>query len=245
MSGILIYTKEQARLNKFAVKKFEKNLDVKTVEPDYKGDADFVINRTNDYKIGEFYESRGIRVYNPSSLSKLANDKQACYEFMAENGVEIMPVNYAEVPAVKKKIDGHGGHEVFMLTSREPFENGYVYQKLCDTPGKDLRVFLIGGKIVASILRKSKSDFRSNYSLGGTASPYTLSESEINSVKKITALVKSDYIGIDFIFNGGKPIFNEIEDSVGARTVYKYTNIDILKLYCDYIKEENEKEIKR
>ena len=55
---------------------------------------------------------------------------------------------------------------------------------------------------------------------------------------KIASLLKFDYIGIDFVFNEGKIVFNEIEDSVGSRMVYEKTDIDILRLYCDYIKKE-------
>ena len=243
MSGVLIYTKEEAQRNGFAVKKFVENLGVGLVDESYQGNADFVINRTNNYKVAECFEQKGIRVFNPSSLSRLANDKQRCYEFMADNGIEILPINYTSVPVVKKKIDGHGGTEVEMLTAAEDFQKGYVYQKPCDTLGKDLRVWVIGGEIITAILRESKTDFRSNFCLGGSAMPYTLSSDEKQLVKKITALVKSDYIGIDFIFNNGRLVFNEIEDTVGARMVYDQTDIDILSLYCDYIKEElkNEK----
>ncbi len=238
MSGILIYTQAEAQRNSFAVEKFKKNLDITLVNESYKGSADFVINRTNDYKIGEYYEQMGIRVFNPSALSRLANDKQKCYEFMQDNGIEIMPINYTGIPAVKKKIDGHGGTEVTVLTKAEDFENGYVYQKPCDTLGRDLRVWVIGGKIVTSILRESKTDFRSNFCLGGSATPYTLNDIEREQINKIIALIKIDYIGIDFIFNGGRLVFNEIEDTVGARMVYEKTDIDIIKLYCEYIKQE-------
>lgn len=238
MSGILIYTQAEAERNKFAVKKFKDNLDIKLVDESYRGNADFVINRTNDYKIGEYYEQLGIRVFNPSRLSELANDKQKCYEFMQGKGIEIMPINYTGIPAVKKKIDGHGGTEVTMLTKAENFENGYVYQKPCDTLGKDLRVWVIGNEIVTAILRESKADFRSNFCLGGTATPYTLSDTEREQIQKIISLVESDYIGIDFIFNNGRLVFNEIEDTVGARMVYEKTDIDIIKLYCEYIKQE-------
>lgn len=243
MSGVLIYTKEEAQRNGFAVNKFVENLGVSLVDESYQGNADFVINRTNNYKVAECFEQKGIRVFNPSSLSRLANDKQCCYEFMADNGIEIMPINYSGVPVVKKKIDGHGGTEVEMLTAAEDFQKGYVYQKPCDTLGKDLRVWVIGGEIITAILRESKTDFRSNFCLGGSAMPYTLSSDEKQLVKRITALVKSDYIGIDFVFNNGRLVFNEIEDTVGARMVYDQTDIDILSLYCDYIKEElkNEK----
>ncbi|MGN1329060.1 MAG: RimK family alpha-L-glutamate ligase [Eubacterium sp.] len=236
MSGILIYTKEEAKRNKFAVEKFRENLDVILVNENYREEADFVINRTNDYKIAEFYEDKGIRVFNPSSLSRLANDKQLCYEFMQSHGVPIMPINYDGIPAVKKKIDGKGGAEVFMIDKKEPFEKDYVYQMPCDTLGKDLRVWVIGGEIICSILRESDSDFRSNFCLGGKAMPYNLNEKETALVKKIISLINADYIGIDFLFHNGELVFNEIEDTVGARMVYEKTDIDILNSYCKYIK---------
>ena len=236
MSGVLIYTLQEAKRNAFSVDKYKKFLGIKLVDENYRGDADFVINRTNDYRIGEFFENRGIRVFNPSSLSRLANDKQLCYEFMEKNGVDIMPVNYKGAPVVKKKTDGSGGKQVYLLDKAEPFEEGYVYQKPCDTLGKDLRVWVIGGEIITSVLRESKTDFRSNFCLGGSATPYTLSNEERKFVEKAVNLVSCDYAGFDFLFNNGRLVFNEIEDTVGARMVYSVSDIDIIKLYCDYIK---------
>lgn len=236
MSGILIYTEEEARRNAFAIEKFRQSLDITLVDECYRGEADFVVNRTNNYRIGEYFEQRGIRVFNPSSLSKIANDKQTCYDFMQKNGIEIMPTRYKGAPVIKKSINGHGGTEVFMLNAPEPFKYGYVYQKPCDTLGRDLRIWAIGGKIVTAILRESKTDFRSNFCLGGTATPYSLSGGEARLAEKILSLISSDYIGIDFIFNNNHLVFNEIEDTVGARMVYTKTDIDIIKMYCDYIK---------
>ena len=241
MSGILIYSREEAKRNAFSIEKYKENLNINLVlqeAVDFSLNADFVINRTNDYKIAEGFEKRGIRVFNPSVLTKLANNKQACYEFMQKNGIEIMPVNYSGVPAVKKAVNGKGGTEVFMINEKEPFESGYVYQKPASDLGKDLRVWLINGKIEAAILRESKSDFRANFCLGGSAKPYALSDEEKNLIYNISSLIKYDYIGIDFVFNSGKIVFNEIEDSVGARMIYALTNMDIIKNYCKYIMQE-------
>lgn len=240
MSGILVYSEYEAKRNAFAVEKFRQNLDIKLVfesDVDFSSNPDFVVNRTNHYEIAEGFEQKGIRVFNPSSLTRLANDKQKCYEFMAENGIEIMPINYTGVPVVKKARGGKGGTEVFMLHKAEPFENGFVYQKPASDLGRDLRVWLIGGEIIASVLRQSETDFRSNFCLGGSASVYSLSDEERELVKKISSLVSYDYIGIDFVFNRGKIVFNEIEDTVGARMVYDKTDIDIISKYCKYIKE--------
>jgi len=238
MSGILIYTKEEARRNAFAVNKFKENLDIKLVDEKYKGYADFVINRTNDYKIAEYFENKGIRVFNASSLSRLANDKQLCCEFMDKNGIPVMEYNYKGIPAVKKPVGGHGGQGVELITKKEEFEHGFIYQKPCDTIGRDLRVWVIGGKIITSIMRVNENDFRSNFCLGGKAVPHNMNREEISLVNQITELIHADYIGIDFIFHNGHPIFNEIEDTVGARMVYEKTDIDIIKMYCEYIKGE-------
>ena len=241
MSGILIYSKEEAKRNAFAVEKFKSNLGVNLVfedEVDFSLLPDFVINRTNNYITAEKFEQAGVRVFNPSSLSYLANNKQRCYEFMAENGIEIMPVNYTGVPCVKKAVNGKGGTQVYWLDKKEKAGKGFVYQKPASDLGRDLRVWLLGGNIVCSVLRESNSDFRSNYCLGGKATVYDLSAEERALVYNIANKIEYDYIGIDFVFNGGKIVFNEIEDSVGARMVYDKTNIDILNLYCDYIKSK-------
>ena len=42
-------------------------------------------------------------------------------------------------------------------------------------------------------------------------------------------------VGIDFLFKNNQLILNEIEDVVGCRMVYTYTDIDIAQLYIDYI----------
>lgn len=242
MNTLLIYSKEEAERNSFAVSVFEKELGAKLVlqnEVSFDEKADCVINRTNSGEIALCFEKRGIRVFNPSSLSFLANDKQHCYEFMSQNGIEIMPVNQTKAPVVIKPTDGKGGQGVRLVESGEfEIEDGFVYQKPASDLGKDLRVWLIGGEIICSILRESKTDFRSNFCLGGNATPYTLSAEETALVMKIQSLIKYDYIGIDFVFDNGRAVFNEIEDSVGARMVYTCTNTDILSLYCDYIKKE-------
>lgn len=236
MSGILVYSQEEAERNSYVVERFVSGLGVRLVEPSYRGLADYVINRSNDYKIAEFYEQNGIRVFNPSSLSKIANDKQSCYDFMEQNGIEIMPTRCAVPPFVKKPKDGHGGMGVVMCNSADDYDENMVCQQVATDVGRDVRVWVLGGKIIASILRKSDTDFRSNYCLGGSAEIYNLSADEQCLVQRIIDLVDGDYFGVDFVFNNGKMVFNEIEDTVGARMIYDLTDIDIIAKYIDYIK---------
>ncbi len=238
MRPILIYSKKEAERNAFAVNKICSLLGAELKTPDYDGGAEFVINRSNDFRVAERFEKRGIRVFNPSEFSYLANDKQRCYDFMEQNGIEIMPTRYKTPPFVKKPRDGHGGRGVIMCNFEDDYDENTVCQKPASDLGRDLRVWVIGGEIVASMLRVSNTDFRSNFCLGGKALSYELSEGEVTLIKKIISLVKGDYYGIDFVFDSGKAVFNELEDTVGARMLYEKGDIDILALYCEYIKNQ-------
>ena len=53
MSGVLIYSEKEAKRNTFAINKFKEELGVTLAINDYDGSADFIINRTNNYKIAE------------------------------------------------------------------------------------------------------------------------------------------------------------------------------------------------
>lgn len=238
MNPILVYSPQEAVRNAFVVEKMKSELGAKLVSPSYRGEADFVINRSNDFEIAQFYEAQGVRVFNPAFFSKIANDKQLCYDYMQKNGIEIMPTRYSTPPFVKKPKNSHGGQGVVMCNSESEYDENMVCQKAASDFGRDVRLWVLGGKIECAILRISDTDFRSNYCLGGRAQIYNLSADEIRQAEKIISLVNGDYYGIDFVFNHGNAVFNELEDAVGARMVYDLTDIDIIGKYIRYIKAQ-------
>ncbi len=234
---IVVYSKQEAERNAFAIKKFKDLLGAELVTPDYRGEADCVINRSNTAEIARFYEARGVRVFNPAAFTALANDKQAAYDFMEAHGIPVLPTRYGTPPFIKKPRDGHGGAGVMMCKSAAEYDETMVCQKPADTLGRDLRVWVLGGRIYGAMLRVSETDFRANFCLGGRATAYTLNGEETALVKKITTLVKGDYYGVDLVFDGGKPVFNELEDAVGARMLYSCTEKDVLLDYAEYIRQ--------
>lgn len=239
MKTILVYSPEEAKRNSFVVKKFREQLGAELVDPTARVRADVVINRSNDFGVANYYSKMGAKVFNGAEFCRLANDKQLCYDFMQKRGIKIMPTRYSIPPFVKKPKNSHGGNGVVMCRSAEEYDENQVCQKPASDLGKDVRVWVLGGEIVASILRVSDTDFRSNYCLGGRAELYNLSAEETAEVQKIIDLVSplgAHYYGIDFVFNHGKAVFNELEDTVGARMVYDLTDIDIIDRYIEYIK---------
>ncbi len=209
-----------------------------------KNTPEVVINRSRNCEIAKRMEREGIKVINNSFVTKIANDKLYTYEFL-KNKIEFMPLlgDDEEYPYIIKSRTGHGGNQVYLVHNEQEREKAvtqlegekYICQRYCNEPGKDLRVYVLGGNIITAMLRQSKKGFKSNYSLGGSAEEYTLSGEEKDIVHKILGMIDIDYGGIDFIFHEGKLMFNEIEDAVGARMVYENTEIDIVGLFADYI----------
>ncbi len=197
-------------------------------------------------------EYAGIKVFNNSFVADLGNDKAKAYQYFAHKRIPMMNSCFCKkdayrdcfpYPVVVKSCCGHGGSEVFLVKNRQEYENAcrkirsedVVVQEVASEVGKDLRVYVIGKEIIACILRQSDCDFRSNFSLGGRTSVYTLKEKEKELVETIIGLFDFGLVGIDFVFHHGEMRFNEIEDVVGARMLYKNTDVDLVGKYLDHI----------
>lgn len=259
MYGIIVYNSEDAKRNenyiKWYIDKFsKKGISLKLVydnDIDYNENIDFAIVRTINPNITKKLENMGIRCFNNYKVSYVTNDKALCYKYAEENNIQIMKTFYNiedvnEYPVVIKPKNSHGGDRVIMcqnktelMTKLNLYENdNYVIQTVASDTGKDVRVYVIGNRIITAMLRESENDFRSNFCLGGKASVYNLSPKEQEIVNSIINIFDFDFVGIDFVFNNGEIVFNEIEDVVGSRMVYTYTDIDIVELYVEHIVKE-------
>lgn len=256
MLGWIIYNKEDVEKNEnyigWYINKFkENNIELSLVYTDeinYNSLPYFAIVRAIRPDITRKLENLGVKCFNNGFVSEICNDKALTYKFVSDNGIEILPTYYnvdyvKDYPVVIKPKDSHGGDRVNIAESYNelmtlmPLYEGdnYVIQAVATDKGKDVRVYVIGDKIITSMLRVSDKDFRSNFCLGGSASVYNLTDEEVEKVNKVIKLFDFDFVGIDFVFNNGEMVFNEIEDVVGSRMIYTYTNIDIVALYIKYI----------
>lgn len=143
-------------------------------------------------------------------------------------------------------MDGHGGKQVFRTTDsweqiREAMgTSDFIIQPFVKGPGIDLRVYVIGDRIVGAVERQAKNNFRANYSLGGCVRFFCCGEKEKELVNIICGLFSFGLVGIDFIMDEmGNWIFNEIEDVVGARMLYQcQPEIHLVEQYFSFILEK-------
>lgn len=276
LDGILIYTEYEANRNKFFIDKLISaakrcNIDLELVicekarfdfsksglaifyEEKVFTKIDFVILRVMNYTLATRFEKCGVRVYNSSYISKIADNKYLTYLEMKKSGIEVLDTHLQWdideknifYPNVTKPIDSKGGDRVYLNNDFDEYkknvnaykDTSFIMQKVATNFGKDLRAYVIGERIVASILRTSKDGFISNFCKGGKPSIYTLDTYERKVVEKIISYIKPDYVGIDFLFSKDGIVLNEIENVVGARMVYELTDIDIAKSFIEYISE--------
>ncbi len=260
MKGWLIYDSEGAKRNKAFIDFWFSAAAKRGVELTLyladdllpRANPDFAVVRTMNPALSHYLENRGIRVFNPACVSEICNDKWKTYELAARLGVPFPKTEYVADPAflpsrpypfVLKACGGHGGTQVFLVKNSEEEKQAKkalagipsVLQEPVSDLGKDLRVYVLGGKILAGMLRVSHTDFRSNFCLGGTASPHTLTAEEREIVNAFTEALPIGLAGVDLIYSNGKPMFNEIEDVVGCRMLYTHTQIDPVFLYLDWI----------
>ena len=228
-----------------------------------KPEPDFAIVRVMDPSISAGLEKRGIRCFNSSRVSALANDKRRTYELVGTcTGVPFMETAPMDaegmermrgfLPLVAKPVGGHGGEGIFYIEDEKALDEagareGYILQQCSSDPGRDVRVYLLGGRArIAMERRNARYSHRgcpvgerllSNFTKGGSARVYDLDADPLMAgyVRQIAGALGADLAGVDFIFHEGRPVFNEIEDVVGSRMLYGLTDIDIVDEYADYI----------
>ena len=100
-----------------------------------------------------------------------------------------------------------------------------------------MRVYVIGKRIVAAVMRSSGRDFRANYSRGGDVALVELCDAQKRIVNQIVDELDFGMAGIDFLFDrDGNMVLNEIEDVAGSRMLYECApHIDIVSQYVDYV----------
>ncbi len=227
-------------------------MDVEVVTTDSVPDGrpDVAVNRTRSFEVAAEMESRGALVTNPPEAARVCNDKLETYRLAESAGVPVL--RYAEPgdplppgpPWVVKSREGHGGEEVMLARDEdgvrgcvERIGKPSVVQEAGDF-GRDLRVYLLGGEVLAAVLRTSPSDFRANVKLGGRAELVDPPAEVAEIAVKMASRLDADLVAADFVFRGGIPYLNEMEDAAGTRSLYALTRLDPARLLMERVQSK-------
>lgn len=150
-------------------------------------------------------------------------------------------------PLVIKEAFGSFGAQVYLIHNREELiakqkELLYVphlYQEfIASSKGRDVRIYVVGNQVVASMYRHSDTDFRANISSGASMSPYEPSEAFCELAIKATEELGADFTGVDLLFGeNDEPILCEVNSNAHIKNIYDCTGIDVAEAIFKHILE--------
>ena len=206
-----------------------------------------------------FNSSESIRLCDDKSLTylKLKNKgiKQPktffspllYYHNLSENNdILNFIINELGLPFVFKECFGSFGKQVSLVNSKseliEKIKNvdtwPYIMQEFVTSSfGKDLRIYVVGDSVVASMKRENISgDFRANIEVGSRGTIYNPSDEQKRFVKKVVKELGLSFGGIDLLFGkDNEPIFCEANSNAYFNEINKVTNVKVEDYIFDYI----------
>ncbi len=211
------------------------------------------------------FEMQGIFTTASSIAIARSRDKLRATQIMARAGVGIPKTAFArETAEINDVIDQVGGAPLIIKVARGTHGNGVVLAEtkkaaqavmqafyvegvsflvqefIEESAGEDIRAFVVGGKVVASMKRQSlDDDFRSNLHQGGEGTPIKLTDEERKIAQKAAKAMGLPICGVDMMRSKNGPKVLEVNASPGFG-IEKVTNHNVAEKIIEYI-EQNAK----
>ena len=197
------------------------------------------------------------------SISK-SRDKLFSSQLFSQNGIQIPITGFAKspldttdliemvngAPLVIKLLEGTQGKGVVLAENAKAAEsvinafkslqaNILVQEFIKEAGGKDIRCFVIDGKVVASIQREAaKGEFRANLHQGGTASVVKITSEEKKLAIKAAKVLGLQIAGVDIIRSNKGPLVLEVNSSPGLEGIEQASGKDIAGMMISSIERQ-------
>jgi ribosomal protein S6--L-glutamate ligase len=199
------------------------------------------------------FEALKVYCLNSAAAITQSRDKLYSLQLLLNNGVDIPTTGFANSPLdtddlikmvggsplIVKLLEGTQGKGVVLAETKKAAEsvinafkslnaNILVQQFIKEANGKDLRLFVVDGKVVAAIQREAApGEFRANIHMGGTASVVKPTTDERRIAIKAAKAMDLKVAGVDIIRSSKGPLLLEVNSSPGLEGIEGATNKDI------------------
>jgi len=214
------------------------------------------------------FEMQGVYTTASSIAIVRSRDKLRTIQLLARAGVGIPKTVFTRsLNEIEDQIDDMGGFPVIIKLARGTHGNGVVLAEtkkaaksvmqafyvmdddgtnillqefVKESAGEDIRAFVVGGKVVASMKRQSlDDDFRSNMHQGGEGTVVKLTEEERKTVQKAAKAMGLSICGVDIMRSERGPLVLEVNSSPGF-AIEKVTGRNVAAKIIEYV-EQNAK----
>lgn len=151
------------------------------------------------------------------------------------------------LPMIIKEGHGSFGMKVYLIETEEQFYEktdelrgvDFVFQEfIAESRGRDIRVNIVGGKVIAAMKRVSETDFRANITNGGTAAPVELTDEQAKLALAAAEAVGAKFAGVDLLFGENGPLVCEVNAAAHIRNLLNVTGVNVGDAMIDFILEE-------
>lgn len=147
-------------------------------------------------------------------------------------------------PMIVKEAFGSFGEQVYKVDNREQLEKivgelqktPFLVQKYIGTScGQDVRIQVVGDKVVAAMRRFSDKDFRANITYGGSKERYKPDAKACELAIKACRAVGCDFGGVDLLFAPNGFLVCEVNSNAHFKNLYDCTGVNTAEAIIDYI----------
>jgi RimK family alpha-L-glutamate ligase len=202
-------------------------------------------------------EDRGVRVMNSPRAIERTVDKFWTSALLEQCGLPTPDTIVCETPeeavaafrelgdVIVKPLFGSMGLGMVRVSDEEmafrvfktieQIRGVYYLQRAIEHEGRDIRVFVVGGRVLAAIERRSDG-WRTNLSRGGTARPIELSEAWAGLAVRAAAAVGAEYAGVDLLpARDGTVYVLEVNGIPGWQGLQQATGVDVAGAIVDHL----------
>jgi ribosomal protein S6--L-glutamate ligase len=209
------------------------------------------------------FEMMGVYAVNESVAISRSRDKLRSLQLLSRKGIGLPVTGFASsprdtedllrlvggAPVVVKLLQGTQGKGVVLAETRQAAESVIdafrgleahflVQEFVKEAGGADLRCFVIGEKVVASIKRQAaEGEFRSNLHRGGTAEVVKISPAERATAVSAARTLGLNVAGVDILRSNYGPVVMEVNSSPGLEGIEKATGRDVAGTIIEYIEK--------
>ncbi|MCB1872477.1 MAG: RimK family alpha-L-glutamate ligase, partial [Gammaproteobacteria bacterium] len=192
-----------------------------------------------------------------------SRDKLRSLQLLARKGIGLPVTGFAHnpddiddlintvggAPMVIKLLEGTQGIGVVLAETQKAAQsviqafmglkaNIMVQEFIKEAGGADLRCFVVGGRVVATMKRQGpEGEFRSNLHRGGSATLVRLTPEERSTAVRAAKIMGLDVCGVDLLRSNHGPVVMEVNSSPGLEGIEKASGKDVAGIIIQYIEK--------
>jgi ribosomal protein S6--L-glutamate ligase len=209
------------------------------------------------------FELMGVFCANESQAISRSRDKLRCLQILAREGIGLPVTGYAHstqdidelidmvggAPLVIKMLEGTQGIGVVLAETNQAAKsvieafrgldaNILVQEFIKEAHGTDIRCFVIGDKVVASMKRQgAEGEFRSNLHRGGTAEKIKLTPEERSTAVRAAKAMGLRVAGVDMLRSNHGAVVLEVNSSPGLEGIEQATEVDVAGKIIEFLEK--------